>query len=442
MNLRNSLLVTLLSCSLVSCASTSESPAAPQPNIIFMIGDGMGNAVTSAYRYYSASQPVPTALDELLVGSAATWPDDDTVVTDSAAAATALATGTKTNNRMLSQTPDGRPLVGLMAQAKRNGYYTGLVSTVQLAHATPAAFYAHNSDRGNYSAIADDFVDQRSDGRFTIDVAIAGGLKDFRRDDRDLVAELSKAGYQFTDSLQQLDGLTRLPAIGLLSRSAMPYAIDQPQPDKLRLSQMTSKALSLLSAEDKPFALMVEGGEIDWCGHDNDIACMMAEMTDFVAAVEVAKRYVAQHPNTLLVVTADHNTGGLSVGGRDKKKWLPDVVAGVTASVRSISSQLLSSAEPELPALWLSLTGFALAEPELNAISAVRAMEQALQEEAMHAAVRDAINRHSYTGWTTLNHTADDVPVYAVGAYAEQFRGMSINSEIGLRLKQLVAGKG
>src|SRR5690606_25193114 len=199
--------------------------AAPK-NIIYMIGDGMGPAYLSAYRYYSDDKATPevenTIFDELWLGMASTYPDDDTYVTDSAAGATALATGFKSYNGAISVNRQHIPIGTMMQLAKKLGKANGIVASSQVNHATPASFLAHNKSRRNYDEIADMYLDYRIDGKTVADVILGGGTKYFIRDERNLVDGFKQLGFQYTDSWQQLSTLTKAPAMALLAESALP----------------------------------------------------------------------------------------------------------------------------------------------------------------------------------------------------------------------------
>ena len=238
--------------------------AAPK-NIIYMIGDGMGPAYLSAYRYYSDDTSTKTVentiFDELWQGVASTYPDDDTYVTDSAAGATALATGVKSYNGAISVNRQHIPIGTMMQLAKRLGKANGIVASSQINHATPASFLAHNKSRRNYNEIADMFLDYRINGMPVADLMLGGGTDYFIRNGRDLVSEFKELGFQYTDSWQQLDTLTKTPALALLAETALPAALNSKQ-DK-QLATLTEKALQLLTPAEKGFVLMVEGSQID-----------------------------------------------------------------------------------------------------------------------------------------------------------------------------------
>jgi alkaline phosphatase len=427
--------------------------AAPK-NIIYMIGDGMGPAYLSAYRYYQdnpATKAVEsTVYDELWVGVASTYPDDETIVTDSAAGATALATRIKSYNGAISVNHQHQPLTTMLEIAKAKGMHTGIVATSQINHATPASFMAHNEHRKNYNEIANDFVDNKVAGKFVADVMFGGGTKYFIRDDRNLVTEFKQAGFSYADNWQDLTKLSKLPALALLAPVGLPSSLDNPVANPLQT--MTEKALQLLTPSEKGFVLMVEGSQIDWCGHANDIACAMAEMDDFAKAIRVAKAYVDSHPDTILVITADHETGGLSLGAEGVYAWNTNVIKGVKHTAPEISRLLLGSPTNEIPKLWTTLTSIKLTAAEFAELTLAlqqakkvlgaklpadledlpKTQEQAL--DALSAAVKKQINHYSKTGWTSEAHTAIDVPVLAWGKQRGDFAGFQDNTDIAAKL--------
>lgn len=432
----------LLLLPLLALSSTAVF-AAPK-NVIYMIGDGMGPTYLTAYRYYqhqvvygaeARTQPVANTLfDDLLKGMASTYPDDDTLVTDSAAGATALATGVKSFNGAISVNRQHIPIGTMMQLAKQMGKANGIVASSQVNHATPAAFISHNVSRRNLNAIADMYFDYRINGKPVADVILGGGTDFFIREDRNLITEFKNEGYQYTDNWQQLDVLTRKPAIALLDNVGLPAALNTKQPRQL--ATLTEKALQLLSPAEKGFVLMVEGSQIDWCGHDNDIACAMAEMHDFAQAIAVAKAYVDANPDTLLVVTADHETGGMSLGADGKYLWLPDVIQNVTATGRKIADELnaLDTDEAAL-SRWLALTNIKLTAEEQQLLLAQRGKEQ---KDLREVAVK-LVAKYSYTGWTTGGHTAADVPIMAYGKDSEAFQGFMDNTAIARQLIRYIS---
>ncbi|AUL75172.1 alkaline phosphatase [Pseudoalteromonas sp. 13-15] len=414
---------------LMCTASGAMAETAPK-NVIYMIGDGMGPAYTTAYRYFkddpTTKSVEQTVFDTMLTGMARTYPDDHTVVTDSAASATALSSGHKSYNGAIAVDTDKKPLKTMLEIAKQRGMTTALLATSQINHATPASFAAHNESRNNYDEIANDYIDNKIAGKLPVDLMLGGGTKYFIRDDRNLVDEFKAAGYQYGDDIQNLNQITQLPAIGLYAAKGLPFALDE---NPTRLTKLTSKALDLLDNQNKDgFFVMIEGSQIDWCGHANDIACAMAEMDDFASAIEKAKAYVDKNKDTLLVITADHSTGGLTLGAHGQYKWEADVVHGVKATAGTITQHLLES--DDLKSVWNKYTSIAFT-PE-NKIKLEQA--KSMGDKALNLAVKSIISDTSFTGWTTGGHTAVDVQVFAYGKGSEQFVGSQNNTDIADKL--------
>ncbi|MBD1583925.1 alkaline phosphatase [Pseudoalteromonas sp. S16_S37] len=422
---------TLLASTLAACLFSGHAAAQSAPkNVIYMIGDGMGPAYTTAYRYYMDNKETKvvdaTVFDSILVGMAHTYPDDDTVVTDSAAGATALSTGTKSYNGAIAVDTHKKPLKTMLEIAKQKGMTTALVATSQINHATPASFAAHNESRRNYDEIANDYIDNKIEGKLAVDLMLGGGTKYFIRDDRNIVDEFKAAGYSYSDNLNAIDTLTSLPALGLFAPVGLPFAIDE-NPD--RLEKMTKKALSLLDKKnDKGFFVMIEGSQIDWCGHANDIACAMAEMNDFANSIKVAKQYVDSNPDTILVITADHSTGGLTLGANGQYRWERDIVKGIKASVQSMTLQMLDS--DNLEEIWTKSTSLPFDKQTKLLLEQAKSQGDKALTQAITAIISDA----SFTGWTTGGHTAIDVQVFAYGKGAEQFAGSQNNTAIADKL--------
>lgn len=426
-----------------------QSPPAPvpqtTPSIIFMIGDGMGFEYISAYRYANsklgAVTLTPTVFDDLLVGAATTYPDDDTWVTDSAASATALASGMKSYNGAIGLDRQQQPVTTLMEVAKQQGWGTGAVVSVQVTHATPAAFFTHHASRNMYDAIADSYAQQISAGQWGFDVLLGGGYSHFHRDDKNWLPELTAQGLQIATTVEQLAALEQTPVLGLFAPLALPHSIDaEPQ-----LATMTEQALRLLQQQQqtsgKPFALMVEGSLIDWCGHANDIACAVHEVADFANAIEVVLDYQQQHPNTLVVITADHSTGGLTLGQGGEYAWHSDKVMGIKASLEVMTRGLLERQPNEFRDYLAPLLNLPITEAQWQRLEAVQIPSELrgrARQMPYGKVLVEIISEHTRTGWTTTGHTAVDVPVLAIGPGAELFRGYQDNTEIAKLLLRMI----
>lgn len=404
-------------------------------NIIYMIGDGMGPAFTTAYRYYQDNPDTqeiePTVYDAILVGMAKTYPDDDTYVTDSAASATALSSGIKSYNGAIAVDRDKKPVKTMLQMAKEQGMTTALVATSQINHATPASFAAHNESRRNYDEIADDYLDNKIEGHLPVDLLLGGGVRYFEREDRNLAEEFKQQGYQYLTDFEALPSLQTLPALGLFADKAFPFALDE---NPTRLEVMTNKALSLLQRTDNGFFVMIEGSQIDWCGHANDIACAMAEMDDFAKSIALAKAYVDAHPDTLLVVTADHSTGGLTIGSNGKYRWDTEVIKGVRQTAWPLAMSLAKSTD--IKQAWSESVDWSLSDEQYHQLKQAKQSEE--PAKALYREVKDVINKQSYTGWTTKGHTAVDVQVFAYGKGSQKFVGSQNNTDIAKQLIEFI----
>ncbi len=439
MSFKFPLLTVVLSAALFSTACTSTNEAADastQPktpkNIIMVVADGMGPAYTTAYRLYkddpNTQEIEPTALDEFLVGTARTYPAQVSgYVTDSAASATALSTGQKTYNGAIAVDLDKKPLETVLHRAKKLGMKTGVAVTSQIVHATPASYIAHNESRRNYDQIADSFLDDRIGDSLVADVMLGGGWRYFIRDDRNLVDEFKSLGYQYADSYTDLLALPKgKPTLGLFADVGLPKALDDS--NRQRLSLMTESAIAHLENINGYF-LLVEASQVDWAGHANDIGSAMGEMQDLEHTMILLKEYVAANPDTLVVLTADHSTGGLTIGAKGEYRWSPEYIQNMKSSVEAIASVIL---DKEDMAMYVSEQfGFELDDAEKNAVSVITS---ALDQRAREGVLKTILDNRTNTGWTTSGHTGVDVEIYAFGAGAEAFEGNLNNTDIAKRI--------
>lgn len=434
-------LCVVLTSTLTACASQISQPAQPK-NIIYLIGDGMGIAHTTAYRYYKASKEslatgdkttiAQTVFDKHLVGMASTYPADDTLVTDSAAGATALSTGFKSYNGAIGVTPDQQPKETLLEKAKKLGWTTGVVSTSQINHATPASFIAHIDSRRKYEEIADQYLDIKIQDELKADIMLGGGTRYFERESRNLVGEFKALGGHYVNELSQLEQLTELPALGLFGEKGLSFEVDSAENPK-RLTQMARAALRLVKGEEKPFFLMIEGSQIDWCSHANDIACALKEMEDFENTLAEVIEFAKRDGNTIVVVTADHSTGGLSLGRDKKYAWQADLVHKVRISSELFSLKVLEGADSA--ALWRENVDLPITEDEIFMLNAA---QQDGKARDIQSVFNMLVSQKTLTGWTTTGHTAEDVQVFAFGPGYERFIGFQDNTDIAKKLFEVM----
>ncbi len=273
-------------------------------NIILLIGDGMG--VVQVFSAITANKGKINMSQMPYVGFSQTQSADN-YVTDSGAGGTALSTGQRTYNGAIGVDVNKQPIPTILELSEQNGLATGLVSTSSITHATPASFIAHIPDRNLYEDIAADFL------KVEVDVFIGGG-KDFfakRKDERNLVDELKQKNYQVYNSLEESkDVESGLLAILTSDKHNEVY----PNRGNM-LPDATQKAITILQKNKKGFFLMVEGSMIDWGGHANNTGYIVQETLDFDRAIGKALKFAATNKETLVIVTADHETGGMTIEG-------------------------------------------------------------------------------------------------------------------------------
>ena len=278
-------------------------------NVILIIGDGMG--VAQVFAGLTANNG-HLFLENFPVAGFSKTQSADNYITDSAAGGTALSSGVKTYNGAIGVNSDSIPVKTILEEAEENGLSTGLVSTSSITHATPASFIAHQKSRSMYEEIAADFL------KTDIDVFIGGGNKHFtqRKDGRDLTEDLITNGYKVFNSLSELDGVSS-GKVAALTAPEHNGRVDE-RGDYLPVA--TRKAIELLKNDKDGFFLMVEGSQIDWGGHQNSTTYVVEEMLDLDKAIGEALKFAAKDGKTLIVVTADHETGGFVVLGGDMKE--------------------------------------------------------------------------------------------------------------------------
>jgi alkaline phosphatase len=299
-NLMKKRMITIFMVVLVFTTSTAQEVK----NVILMIGDGMG--VSQVYAGLTANKGSLYLERCQYVGFSKTY-SANKYITDSAAGGTAIACGVKTKNGMVGMDADSIPVPSLLAIASKNGQSTGVVVSCFLSHATPADFIAHQPNRYMEEEIAADYVNSG------VTVCIGGGRKHFeqRKDGRNLTAEMKAKGYQVAYSMDEVAKVKSGKLLGLLAEehpAAYPERGDM-------LPDAVSAALDILKNNEKGFFLMVEGSQIDWGGHSNDKEQIVNEVLDFDRAIKVAFDFAEKNPNTLVIITADHETSGLSLTG-------------------------------------------------------------------------------------------------------------------------------
>lgn len=442
--------------------------------VFYFIGDGMGVNQVNGTEMYLAEQEGRIGVKPLLfttfpVGTMATTFSATNSVTDSSAAGTALATGEKTYNGAIGMDDDKNVLQSVAEKAKKAGKKVGVTTSVSVDHATPAAFYAHQPNRSMYYEIALDLP------KAGFDFYAGGGfLKPTTTADKkeapSIFPIIEEAGYTIARGLDEYKAKSVDAKKMILiqkegaSPSCLPYAIDR-KPGDLTLSEITESAISFLTkGNNKGFFLMVEGGKIDWACHSNDPATVFEEVVDMDNAVKVAYEFYKKHPKeTLIVVTADHETGGLGLGtGRyelylkslSNQKHSQDLLSTAITDLRKDKSDKASW--EDVKALLAEKMGFWKTLPltweqekmlrdeyETSFVKNKVVFEESLyaKTEPLAAAARKVMSEIAMVGWTSKGHTGGYVPVFAIGAGSNLFVGKMDNTEIPKRIAKAAGYK-
>ncbi len=454
----------------MSAASTAQAEVIERPKYVFyLIGDGMGQshrtiATIAKNNVGSAPKGQPLkalTMDSFPVVGMNTTQSFDQLVTDSAAAGTALACGVKTDNKSIGQTPDGKRLKSVLEGARDNGWSTGLVTTTRITHATPAAFAAHIDHRDKEDQIAAQLVDSG------VNVLLGGGERFFlpqsvkgskRKDDRNLYDELKAKNYNVLNTADALRNFkpSGNPAndklIGLYNNSHLTWDIDRDPAKEPSLAELTQKAVDVLSENNKGFFLMVEGGRIDHAAHQHDAAGIIKDTLAFDDAVTVAYNFYLKHPKeTLILVVADHETGGLGLGTMNDYFLDPGVLNNVHGTMEKIGQaykkhknidQLWSDFHATSGISYASLSNEEKARVEQainDTKNGVTPLNDNIEAETLvGSALTEILNNRAHVGFTTYAHTGSAVPLTAIGSGSTLFGRLLDNTEVGRNLANLM----
>ncbi|PAB60276.1 alkaline phosphatase [Anaeromicrobium sediminis] len=465
------LILTLAFTSSIAYAGEAKEVKAPK-YIFYFIGDGLGLSQRQVGELFlqeaSNDKSKKLMMNTLPVTGLKTTYSSNTLVTDSAAAGTALATGHKTDNGVISKTPDGKDLKTILELAEEKGYATGLVSTTRITHATPASFASHNVNRDNENEIAVDFLDSG------VEFFAGGGYRHFapkawefgkskRKDERDLLKEFAGLGYNvFAGEKDSANFLKFAPkgkekVFAALSYSHLPYDIDRLSTlDTPSLSQLTEKGIEVLSQYEDGFFMMVEGGRIDHAAHSNDPVGTIHDVLAFDDAIKKAYKFYEKNPaDTLIIVAADHETGGLGLGmGLDYFLNLEELfdVKASTEAIGYEDKKYDGNREEYFKYIEKVYSLENLTEKERAEIEKAMDLEDKgiegskreygyLTKEPTAIAVAHVISNRANIYWTTFAHSGVPIPLTAVGVNAEDFSGYNDNTMIAKKLAKIIGGE-
>lgn len=434
--------------------------------VFYFIGDGMGvNQVQGTELFQGELKGEigisPLCFTQFPVSTVATTFSATNGVTDSAAAGTALATGNKTKNGAIGVLKDlETPVNSVAVWAKNSGRRVGIATSVSVDHATPAAFYAHEAGRSSYYNIGADLYRAGFDFYAGSDFVEPENKKD--KNAKNLYKMAGEYGYciargynEYTKESDKADKMILFQSkeASEKDRSAIPYAIDRTEKD-LSLEDITRSAIDFLSKDmSKGFFLMVEGGKIDWACHSNDAATAFREVQDFDNAIKIAYEFYKQHPEeTLIVVTADHETGGIVLGTGQYKLNLKALEnqemseSGFTKVLNAMRKKYKNNVPWEVVkesleenfGFWdeIKLTEkqeerlLSVYEKTLKGQKAKMEKSEYAQDEALAAEAKRIISETALIGWTSGGHSAGYVPVFAIGTGAGNFSGRLDNTQI------------
>ncbi len=420
-------------------AALAETSAPHSKNLIVMIGDGMGPAEITAARYYAKAHlgQDHLTLDSYYVGKATTnseqspYSTESGAVTDSAAAGTAFSTGHKTYNNAISVSNEdvAKPFASVIEAAMKQGKATGLVTTDSITGATPAVWASHVRLRSNQNAIASQYLDSG------VDVFFGGGRQNFvtkaengKRTDKSIIADFEAKGYKTAFDKKSLAAIPADSgkALGLFAPVEIPYVLDR-DADTPSLEEMATKAIDILSKNKNGFVMMIEGGRIDHAGHANDLPANVQETLDFDKAVKAVMDFAKKDGNTSVVVTADHETGGLSLGINNVYELNVDLWDKEKHSYEYLEKSLeAAQTADDVKKIVAENTGFTdLSAEELAFI--LKGDGSSYKRAGAYNAV---VSKRLAVGWTGHGHTAVDVGVWAYGPIASLVKGDIDNTDI------------
>ncbi|MFJ8412223.1 alkaline phosphatase [Bacillus paramycoides] len=406
--------------------------AEKQPkNVIIMVMDGTSSSVTTLARWYKGA---PLALDQIVSGGVRTY-SAESAITDSAPAATALATGNKSNSGYVGVLPSVvnspglepvkeeckfRPVANVLEGAKRSGRATGIIATSEIQHATPASFSAHHANRKNFEVIGEQQVYQN------IDVVLGGGKaallpptsSGIRKDNEDLVKVIQDKGYDFVETKDALLNSKSNKIWGSFSSNALAFDIDRAatNPKQPTLSQMTEKAIQTLSKDKDGFFLFVEGSKADWAAHANDPIGMISDVLAFDDAVTAALNFAKKDRNTMVIAVTDHGNSGLSIGNSNTTKGYDTTPVSAFITPLKKAKMTLEGATNKLKDDLSNIKEVAALYGLDNLTNNESEKLKAAQKKAdVGPILTTLLANRANLGFTTGGHTGEDVFLYSYG---------------------------
>jgi alkaline phosphatase len=419
--------------------------ASQAKNIILLIGDGMGpSQFGAAWLYSNRVLGKELRMAEVMKDGRTAYIVNDTAdatVTESAAAATQIACGVRVPARAAGMGTDGKtPCTTILEMAKAGGKATGLVTTSGITDATPASFAAHVPHRSDEASVAAQElnlgVDVLMGGRKLFFLPEASGGQ--RKDGRNLLEEAKAAGYTVVGTADELKQASDGRILGLFNMGNMSFEIDRAKTPEPSLAEMTLKTLQVLSKSPKGFFAMIEGGRIDHAAHRNDAAATIQDMLAFDAAVGVALDFARRTPDTLLIVTADHETGGMALIGHSKesKEYIGidlQAIRKIRISLELLVAELGKNPTPEkIKAEVKQHLSVDLTDDEARTVAndTIRKLDPANYSYPMLHSLAFVLRPYLRVGWGSQTHTASPLFAFGTGPGSERVKGLLHNTEL------------
>jgi alkaline phosphatase len=424
-------------------ATTEVKPAGQAKNVIYLMVDGLCNGTVGlAHHWHLRHKATPLNWMQLFEREGLHRAYQDTAsanspVTDSAAAASAWGSGQRVNNGSINIDPSGKSLKPILSYAKEAGKATGLVTSCRITHATPAGFSTNVPRRGMEDAIAQQYLERE------IDVLLGGGARHFLQKQEDgsvidYIPQFKAKGYQIVKNASELSAIRGGgPLLGLFSQSHIPYAIDRQNDraykDVPSLVDMFSTALSQLDGAKDGFVLQVEAGRVDHAGHGNDPGGILHEFLEFDACIPIALEFIESHPDTMLVVTTDHGTGGCQLDGAGSAYLDSGPALDRINQLRHSFEWLQQGFEAKGkfdPVLLKTALGIEPTDAQAAIVQAALDSEAQYLSGALNQAFGKQLNKLTAVGWTSDKHTSECVELFAFGPGSEAIPAMIKNYEI------------
>lgn len=442
--------------------------AASPKYIFYFIGDGMGLGhimITEAYNRTVLNNDEHLTMLQFPVTSMATSYSANRHITDSSAAGTALSTGNKTNNYMLGVTPDSVPVFSIAKALKDNGYGVGIATTVTLNDATPAAFYGHAPNRKLYYEIGKGIIGSNYEFFAAYNLISKNNNKGEKTD---LYERIEKDGYKIVKGKDEYEKVKNHNKIILLNKPNRAghcgYTVDSLGDEHFNVPYLTQTCMNHLQKNSpEKFFMMIEGGNIDWIAHANDPG-VVKSILDFDEGIKIAYDFYKKHPDeTLIIVTADHNTGGMTFGVRGNKRVTLKNLDYQKVSISMFQEYCKDLQKKSKEITWDDMKIYLKENLGLYGAIEVDKKDDKLIQESFNktfnkkdvedvktlyttynnfiADVFNVFNRYTGIGWTTTGHTGDFTPVFAIGVGAEEFNGLNNNIDLPKKIAKIAGVK-